>query len=69
MAKAAGGKGRKGGATGGAKPGKVAARARLGEGDRFDTPEKAYAEAERLIAKAQASHATELSVQLRLLER
>ncbi len=39
--------------------------------DPFDTPEKAYAEAERLIAeaKAQGSNATELRVQLRLLER
>jgi hypothetical protein len=39
--------------------------------DPFDTPEKAYAEAERLIAeaKAQGGDATELRVHLRLLER
>jgi hypothetical protein len=39
--------------------------------DPFDTPEKAYAEAERLIAeaKAQGSNATELRLQLRRLER
>jgi hypothetical protein len=37
--------------------------------DPFDTAEKAYAEAERLIAEAHISHATELRVQLRLLER
>ena len=37
--------------------------------DPFDTPEKAYAEAERLIAEAHSSRATVLTVQLRWLER
>ncbi|MGE3917943.1 MAG: leucine-rich repeat domain-containing protein, partial [Hyphomicrobiaceae bacterium] len=37
--------------------------------DPFDTPEKAYAEAERRIAEAQTSHAVQLDVQLRWLER
>ena len=40
-----------------------------GGGDPFDTPQKAYAEAERRIAAAKASNATELDLQLRHLER
>ncbi|MDX2155598.1 MAG: hypothetical protein SFW09_03725 [Hyphomicrobiaceae bacterium] len=42
---------------------------RIADSDDTDTPEKAFAAAERAIAEAQARRATELRVQLRLLER
>lgn len=45
---------------------RVASRVRDRD-EEFDTAEKAYAEAERRIAAAQASHATELDVELRYL--
>lgn len=52
----------------GSKKSSAAAGARPEAPDPFDTPEKSFAEAERLIAEAQGSRAIELTIQLPHLE-
>lgn len=64
---AGGTKGKSGQGKGGKKKPSAVGADRPKASDAFDTPEKAFAEAERLIAEAQGRGATELTVQLRYL--